>query len=156
MSENPVPETRSGHRALLVGALFFILGVVATVFTPALRYTSLWEPVLRDVDPSEIAEKIKANPDGYIFIDVRPQAMYDALHAEGSMNTPIHILYDERVNLPKSGKEIVLICSGGRLSGVAYYFLEHFGFRNILRIAGGVENWQAQGFPVVLGDITNG
>jgi rhodanese-related sulfurtransferase len=130
--------------------------LLVTIFVPALRYTPLWEPVIHNVDPSLIAEKMKANPDGYLFIDVRPQEMYQKLHAKGAQNIPIHLFYDKRTEFPKSGKEIVLICSGGRLAGVAYYFLEHFGFRNIMRVEGGVENWQAQGLPVVLGDLLDG
>jgi len=43
----------------------------------------------------------------------------------------------------------VLICSGGRASGVAYGYLEHYGFLNLRRINGGIENWLAEGLPVV-------
>ncbi|TAJ16025.1 MAG: rhodanese-like domain-containing protein, partial [Dehalococcoidia bacterium] len=68
---------------------------------------------------------------------------------------PLHTLYQERFALPRneSGKTIVLICSGGSASGVGYGYLQHYGFRNILRVEGGIENWQAKGLPVEGTDV---
>lgn len=41
----------------------------------------------------------------------------------------------------------MLICSGGRASGVAYSYLQHFGFSNIARIEGGIEQWALNELP---------
>ncbi len=133
---------------LLAGAtLFFILGMAVIYFTP-LKYAQLIEPKIKDVSAAVIREKMKENPAKYDFIDVRSAAMYEDLHAENSRSVPLHMMYFEREKLPKKGKQIVLICSGGVASGVAFMYLQHFGFSNVVRIAGGIEAWQAANLPV--------
>jgi len=123
--------------------------VTLTIFylTP-LRYVAFIEPTIHDIDPAEFYAMWQKNSDAYIFIDVRNRTVYDQLHATGSALMPLHTLYDTRHTLPRRGKTIVLICSGGRASGVGYSYLEHYGFRNIRRIEGGIEAWQAAGLPV--------
>ncbi len=126
----------------------FILGATAVYLSP-LKYNQLIEPKIRDVKAQEIYEEMKKNPAKYDFIDVRGAAQYADLHAEGSRNVPLHTMYFEREKLPKGGKKLVLICSGGVASGVAYMYLEHFGFRNVVRVDGGIESWQLAGLPIV-------
>lgn len=116
------------------------------LFTPV-RWVMLTEPAINDIDAAGFQERFAANPDNFVFLDVRPAAAYTALHAEGSSNMPLHTFFDTWRTLPKDGKEIVLICSGGRASGVAYHFLQHFGFFNIARIHGGIEAWVLAGLP---------
>ncbi len=142
------------HSAILGYVILGLaFGIVVTLLIPNIRYSTLVEPTIHDVKPTEIFEKITASPDNYVLIDVRSPAEYKKLHARGAINIPAHVLYDERHNLPTNGKEIVLYCTGGRLSGVAYGYLEHFGFMNIARIQGGIEAWQSEGMPVVMGDL---
>ncbi len=130
--------------------IFLTMIVVAgTIYLTPLKHLNLIEPTINDVPPEEFYAKFKENPDDYIFIDVRPVQVYAEQHAEGSINIPLHEFFDQRKIFPKSGKEIVLICSGGRASGVGYSYLEHFGFFNISRIEGGVEAWYEAKLPVV-------
>lgn len=122
---------------------------------PAIRYSDIVEPLIKDVDPQTVYDEIVKNPEGYVFLDVRPGDVYEKLHAVYSKSQPLHTLYVERHTLPKNvnGKTIVLICSGGLASGVGYGYLEHFGFRNIVRIEGGIESWKAAGLPVEGTDV---
>lgn len=133
-------------KAVIALALTFVGGMALVYFTP-LKYSQLIEPKINDVDARVIAPDIAAHPENYEFIDVRPAIDFDNLHAVGSKNIPLYRMYFERHTLPKKGKTIVLVCSGGVASGVAYMYLEHFGFRNLLRIDGGIEAWQAAGLP---------
>ena len=122
-----------------------------TIYLTPLRWLSPVEPKINDVLPQLFYSEYKKSPEQFIFIDVRPPEAYAEKHAQGSINIPLHMLYDERRNLPKSGKEVVLICSLGRASGVAYSYLEHYGFRNLRRISGGIEAWEAAGLPLESG-----
>jgi len=133
---------------LIVVATVAILATVAVVYLTPLKHLNIIEPRIDNIDPKAFYDAYTQNPDKYIFIDVRPESAFSKLHAVGSINIPLHLLYDERLVLPKSGKTIVLICSGGRASGVGYSYLEHYGFLNLKRIEGGIENWQLQGLPV--------
>lgn len=123
-----------------------LITVLAIYLTP-LKWFNLIEPTVKDIDPATFYNDFKVNKDKYIFIDVRPESEYNKVHAVGSINIPLYMLYDARHALPKTGKEIVLICSLGRASGVAYGYLQHYGFFNIVRVKGGVENWIKEGLP---------
>ncbi len=139
---------------VLVGAVFFAgVSITATFIylIPSLHYAVFIEPTIHDVASTEFYERYRANPEKYDFIDVRPADMYAQGHATGSRNIPLNVLYTEHKFLPKKGKEIVLICSGGSASGVAYGYLEHFGFNNLSRIEGGISYWKAAGLPVQKG-----
>lgn len=133
---------------VLVGIAIAIIVALLIYLTP-LKNVALIEPMIDDIPAGEFYTMYKGHEDDFIFIDVRGEESYDRIHAEGSTNMPLHTLYDERVNLPKKGKEIILICSGGRASGVGYHYLEHFGHFNIKRIEGGIEAWVDAGLPVV-------
>lgn len=140
---------RISKRELALAAGVMLITALGIFFTP-LRYSVLVEPSIQDVEPEKIYASMMKNPDGYLFIDVRSAAEYQKIHAKDSVNIPIHLLYDGWRGLPKTGKQIVLICGGGRLSGVAFFFLQHFGFTNIARVSGGIENWVSKNLPVVL------
>lgn len=133
----------------IIAALSFSAAILLLYLTP-LRYL-LVEPVIEDVSAGEIYGLMQAEPDRYLFIDVRPRDVYEKKHAAGSINIELHRLYFERERLPKRGKEIVLICSGGVASGVAYGYLEHYGFLNLKRVDGGIESWEEAGLPLAPG-----
>ncbi len=126
-----------------------VLVTALAIYLTPLKHVALIEPTINDIDAVEFQAALKADPDRYIFLDVRPAEAYNKQHAEGSVSAPVHTLFDLRHTLPKHGKEIVLICSGGRASGVGYGYLEHFGFFNIARIEGGIEAWLTAGLPTV-------
>lgn len=126
-----------------------VLIAILLIYLTPLKNLNLIEPKIQDISPAEFYEDFSQRSEKYVFIDVRPQSSYLAEHAKGSINIPLHLLYFERRNLPKRGKTIVLICSGGVASGVAYGYLEHYGFLNLRRIDGGIGAWKAAGLPVV-------
>lgn len=125
-----------------------ILATASLILLTPLRHAPLVEPTIDDIEPVEFYEEFVANPEKFVFIDVRPETSYRNVHAKGSINMPLHTLYDERHRLPMRGKEVILICSGGRASGVGYSYLEHYGFFNVRRVAGGIERWNEAGLPV--------
>jgi len=135
-------------KEILIVVSSIVVTILVVYLTP-LKNLNIIEPTIKDIDPASFYTEFLLNKDKFLFIDVRPADAYNAVHAEGSINMPLHTLYDERHNLPKVDKQIVLICSGGRASGVAYGYLEHYGFLNLRRINGGIENWLAEGLPVV-------
>lgn len=136
---------------LLQYFLLILIGSIITagiIYLTPLKWLTVIEPTINDIASEEFYAMYEGHEDDFIFIDVRSESSYDRLHAVGSKNTPLHTLYDERHFLPKKEKTIVLICSGGRASGVGYSYLQHYGFSNIVRIEGGIEAWQLAGLPV--------
>lgn len=137
----------SGKTVVAVGVAVALAVVLAIYLTP-LKWLNMIEPSINDIDAAMFYEDFTANPDKYIFIDVRNEGAYRTAHAKGSINQPIGSLFDGHKLLPKSGKTIVLICSSGRLAGVAYGYLEHQGFFNLARIEGGVQAWALADLPL--------
>ena len=138
-------------RTTLVLALSIAAVVIATVLTiylTPLKHLNLVPPVMNEMDPAAFNAEFTAHPEDYIFIDVRSPNIYQSAHAKGSTNTPIENLFDEHYNLPKSGKKIAIICTTGRLAGVAYGYLENWGFTNLVHIQGGMANWAYEGLPI--------
>jgi len=134
--------------AVLIAVVVTALATVLAVYLTPLKHLNLVAPETKDIDPAAFWKDYSANPDDYMFIDVRQTADYAENHAKGSTNIPIQKLFEQHGELPKSGKTIVLICTGGSLSGVAYGYLEHQGFLNLLRIKGGLRNWIIEGMPI--------
>ncbi len=135
-------------------AIFATLATLLFIYLTPLKHLNLIDPNPQEVDPTEFWEKYQKNPEKYLFLDVRDAQSFGTSHAKGSVSRPIASLFDLRKDFPKMGKEIVLICTTGRLAGVAYGFLEHWGHLNLLRIEGGMHNWVAQGLPIEGLDIT--
>ena len=155
---------RSKHRLVFVAPLL-LTGVLITLSFRSIRYSDLVPPRIIDISPTEAYQNILRNPEKYIVIDVRSGTEYRNAHASSSVNLPIHYFYDDthglanelKVPLPRNtDQEIYLLCTGGRLAGVAYSYLEHYGYRNIKRIEGGIANWAGQGLPVITQSIFNG
>ncbi|MBI2025595.1 rhodanese-like domain-containing protein [Candidatus Kaiserbacteria bacterium] len=132
-----------------LSALLGVLGAALVIYLTPLKNLNLVAPSIKDANPQAFYEEYRAKPEDFLFLDVRNPNEYYTEHAEGSLNVPINVLYTEQKTLPKSGKTIVLICTGGALSGVAYHYLEHQGFLNLRRIDGGVSAWKAAGLPTV-------
>jgi rhodanese-related sulfurtransferase len=141
---------------MCVSAIFLFIGIVIgalLVLVTPLRFFDLVEPQINEISPPTFYHEFTAAPDNYIFIDVRTNADYVAGHAPGAINVPLETLYTQRHFLPKHGKTIAIICNNAQASGVAFSYLQHFGFYNIVRVTGGMTAWKADGLPVVIGDF---
>lgn len=140
----------SYFKKYLVLIAIFIAGVaVASVtiyFTP-LHNINLTAPSMKEIDPVALNDILQKNPEKYLVVDVRPQALYDAGHVPGSINITIPNIYSNRPAFPRSDKTIVLVCGDGRSAAVAYGYLAHYGFQNLLHVTGGYNNWMSEDLP---------
>ena len=139
-------------RNLLVVLLSIALGMALVLSTQYMRYNRLVPPPsVVEVEPADAYAYILENPEGVLFLDVRSLGEYQTLHASTSISFPIADMYEvaKRQTLPHTGKKIYLICTSGRLAGVAYRFLEHYGYTNIEHIDGGIQAWIDAGQPTI-------
>lgn len=85
-------------------------------------------------------------------LDVRPPEEYAAGHIAGAISVPLAQLEQRLKELPRN-REIVAYCRGPYcvLAVRAVETLRRRGFRAV-RLEDGVTDWQAQGFPVAVGD----
>ena len=75
-----------------------------------------------------------------VLLDVRERWEFEYCHIAGSKLVPMTQL---PANLDKFDpeKEIVLICHHGIRSRQMGYYMEQMGFKNIINLDGGVEQW---------------
>lgn len=137
------------HSILFFAVLFFFVGLLVALTFDQVRYTKYVEPEMVEMDPRVAYQEMLANPDEYLFFDVRTLGEYTNLHASSSENVPIQQLYDKWKTLPRSDKKIYLICTSGKLAAVAYGYLQLHGFTNLIHVTGGIQNWSNLNVPVV-------
>ena len=111
---------------------------------------------MNEIDPRDLYNVITANPNDYLFIDVRDPDVYAAAHPKGAINIPIALLVTQHYMLPHTGKKIALTCTTGQLATIAYGYLQNLGFTNLLHVTGGLENWTVEGLPAEGTRVTNG
>jgi rhodanese-related sulfurtransferase len=148
-------ETKTELKFFGILAVSVVLGVVFALVVPFLRYNkNLPPPKIDSQDPKVVYQYILDNPKGFQFIDVRSKGEYETLHATSSVSFPIADMYEpEKFKKLDYNKRIFVICTSGRLAGVAYRYLEHFGYRNIVHIDGGMQGWVSAGLPAVSKNI---
>jgi rhodanese-related sulfurtransferase len=135
---------------IFIGGLAIgVLVAALLIYTSPLRWLRLSDAPIREVDPAQFWKEYQQNPDHYVFLDVRTADVYNTAHAEGAISEPIANLFGDHSILPKTGKEIVLICSTGRLASIAYGYLQYQGFINLIHIKGGLQNWRTEGLPII-------
>ena len=111
-----------------------------------------WAPIVRTPMgvPEVGAGWVKEHGSDARLIDVRePHEYGDALgHVENTELVPLASV-TAAATLWNREQPIVLICRSGGRSGRAALDLERMGFKRIASMAGGMQAWNTQGFPVV-------
>lgn len=83
------------------------------------------------------------------MLDVRTPGEFETVHIAGSYNVPLDLLrehHDEiRAHL---ADEVVLVCRSGQRAAQAEQTLRTAGLTNVHILDGGMNAWQAGGFPV--------
>ena len=98
------------------------------------------------ISREELKEKIDRGDDFTLVMTLSEWA-FEAKHIPGSINVTRPEQATEALN---PDDEIVVYCSNPACtaSQMAYHFLTSRGFENVRRYAGGVQDWEAAGFPL--------
>lgn len=99
--------------------------------------------------PLEISvqEAYEHYQDGTLILDVRTQEEWDAGHVPDATLIPLDELPTRLSELPQD-EDIVVICRSGNRSATGRDLLRSAGFENVTSVAGGFNDWTANGFPV--------
>ena len=94
----------------------------------------------------ELKEKLDRNDDFKLVMTFREQGFL-AKHIPGSLNVYSEESAKGKIEL---SDELVLYCVNERClaSITAYRQLSDYGFTNVRRFAGGLEEWEKMGFPL--------
>jgi rhodanese-related sulfurtransferase len=92
------------------------------------------------------------NREEALVLDVRESKEYRDGHITGSRNIPYSKLKDSTKEIESfQDKPVVLVCKMGQHASAAGKILHGAGFKNVLRLSGGITTWKADGLPVVKG-----
>ena len=104
------------------------------------------QTAIREINPPEAQQRHAA---GATLIDVREQVEWDAGHVAGALFIPQGVLLDRiEAAVPNRDEEIVLYCRSGARSGRMTAALQQVGYTNVVNMAGGILQWQADALPV--------
>jgi molybdopterin/thiamine biosynthesis adenylyltransferase/rhodanese-related sulfurtransferase len=102
--------------------------------------------MIREISVNEVGARRAA---GATLIDVREQVEWDAGHIPGAVFIPMGELLG-RIGeaVPDKSAEIILQCRSGARSGRMTEALQYAGYTNVVNMAGGILDWQANGLPI--------
>jgi rhodanese-related sulfurtransferase len=119
--------------------------------TRLIDYEELCSPVqTTDITPAELAEKIAANADEVILIDVREPYEWQVGHLPTARHIPLAQVPQRLVEIPKD-VEVIMICrSGGRSARAQDYLLRQAGYTNVKNLVGGMQRWARDVDPKII------
>lgn len=124
--------------------IVLLVGLLAILF---IRPASPVEPLPREISVAQAAEARNA---GAFVLDVREQDEWDEFHIPDATLIPLGQLESRLQEVPKD-REIVVVCRSGNRSATGRDILLQAGFENVTSMAGGMNEWRAQGFSTVSG-----
>ncbi|MFG6176278.1 rhodanese-like domain-containing protein [Halomonas sp. THAF12] len=90
------------------------------------------------------------NREDAVVLDIRDKNDFKAGHIAGARNIPQSSLDSRLTELDKfKDKPIIVACKHGQSSGTVQAKLAKAGFERVLKLKGGMTQWQADGLPLV-------
>ncbi len=131
-------EFASNH-PILVGSFLGLLGLL--LFTESRKSG-------RKITSAQLTVEVNQNKG--VVVDVRERKQFVLGHIVDSINIPLKELEKQQAQLEKyRERPIVLVDELGQQSMTAVRQLNLAGFKQVMRLAGGLNQWQSDGLPLV-------
>jgi rhodanese-related sulfurtransferase len=131
----------------VIAALIISTAVSFSVAVAAPQKDAAVKTLPEEISVAQAKAKREA---GVFFLDVRnPDEWYPA-HIDGSTLIPLPELEKRIKELPQD-KEIVVVCRSGGRSSAGRDILKKAGLSQVSSMAGGMNAWNAAGYPTVSG-----
>ncbi len=89
------------------------------------------------------------NKDEAVVVDIREKKEYGTGHIVGSLHIPLNSLKERMDELKKyEDKQIIVADKMGQHSATAVKQLNEAGYSNVVRLAGGISEWQGSNLPL--------
>jgi rhodanese-related sulfurtransferase len=105
----------------------------------------------RKITVKQAYEKREA---GVFFLDVREKCEWEKSHIPGATQIPL-VLLQKRINEIPRDREIVVICHSGRRSLLGMEIIRRAGFEKSSSMIGGIDAWQAAGYPLIGTEVSS-
>ena len=116
-----------------------------------LSFLSLNAQIYLDIEVDQAKDTIEANIDNprFTILDVRTPAEYLPEHIEGAFNRDFYDLdFELQLDSLDKSRTFLIYCRSGNRSGQTITMMEELGFERVYNILGGMNDWNANGFPV--------
>jgi rhodanese-related sulfurtransferase len=100
-----------------------------------------------DLSPQELTDWV--NTRHAIIVDVREPSEFATGHIAGSRLIPSGKLEQSLQQLPKKSTPIITVCAHGIRSTQCANKLKKLGYEKVFSLASGLQQWQAERFPLV-------
>ena len=101
---------------------------------------------VNNISPKQAKELMDKAKDVFV-LDVRTVEEYKEVHIKDAHLIPIKELEKNIDKIPKD-KKVVVHCAAGKRSARACEILKDKGLKELYNVAGGINKWQAEGYPV--------
>lgn len=89
------------------------------------------------------------NHDNALILDIREQKDFAAGHIAGAHNLPVSVMDTKVSEIDRfKSRPVIVVCKMGTSAGGIAKTLKKRGFENVVRLAGGMSEWQAAALPV--------
>ena len=105
---------------------------------------------ISEVTVHEVKDKL-SNDNGFTLLDIREKDEWDEGHLEGATFLPRGFL-EVKIEKLLNDKQhpIVVYCAGGVRSALAAKSLDQLGYKSVLSMAGGYNEWKNNGYEIVV------
>lgn len=104
------------------------------------------------LSPAEAYDLILKNKDNtdFIILDVRTKEEVDNGFIEGSQNIDFRSTdFKDEISKLDKNKIYLIYCKGGGRSQKAKDLMEELGFKNVMHIGGGINQWILESLPII-------
>ncbi len=101
---------------------------------------------VNNISPKQAKDLMDKEKDVFV-LDVRTVEEYKEVHIKDAHLIPIKELEQNINKIPKD-KKVVVHCAAGKRSAKACGMLKDKGLKELYNVAGGINKWQAEGYPV--------
>jgi len=98
------------------------------------------------ISPQNLVEL--SNNETAFIVDLRDSEQFQNGHITGSINIPFLNLSNRTNEIPQD-KSVILVCEMGNVSPNAGELLKKEGFKELLILKGGINEWRIQNLPLV-------
>jgi rhodanese-related sulfurtransferase len=95
-----------------------------------------------------VSEAAQMRTDGAFILDVREPLEYDEFHIPEAHLIPLQQLQSRLDEVPRD-QEVLVVCRSGNRSATGRDILLQAGFTQVTSMAGGMLDWQNQGFATI-------
>ena len=104
------------------------------------------QPEVNNISPKQAKDLMDKANDVFV-LDVRTEEEYKEVHIKDAHLIPIKELEQNINKIPKD-KKVVVHCASGKRSAKACEMLKDKGLKELYNLEGGINKWQAEGYPV--------